>query len=66
MNWGAALYCIVMECIAWIGTGYVVFVLDKSGWWFLLGILVSGSAGVPEGVRVPFRKKQPSQGERGE
>ncbi len=36
------LYCILVWGICIVGTGYAVFVLDFSGWWFVLGITLGG------------------------
>lgn len=38
------IYIIIWECLIFGGTGYVVFWLDNSGWWFLLAIVIGGMA----------------------
>lgn len=38
------IYIILYEGLVLGGTGYAVFVLDHSGWWFLLAFVMSGSA----------------------
>ncbi|MDI1253845.1 hypothetical protein [Thermomonas sp.] len=42
------IYIIIFESIVWGGTGYVVFGLGNSGWWFVLAALVSGAAHKPQ------------------
>ncbi len=42
------IYVLITYSILFIGTGYAVFVLDKSGWWFVLTIIFSGSVYAPE------------------
>jgi hypothetical protein len=42
------IYIVLFEGLVWGGTGYAVFALDQSGWWFLLALLVSGSAYRPQ------------------
>ena len=37
------LYSIVFEAIVWGGWFWIVFVLDKSAWWTLLAIVISGA-----------------------
>lgn len=54
---GAAIYCTVLDCMILGGCAYLVFWKGHSGWWFALAILLSGSIGVPEGVRRPLGKR---------
>jgi len=42
------IYIILWEGMIFGGTGYAVFFLDKSGWWFLLAILLGGCAYKPK------------------
>jgi hypothetical protein len=42
------IYIVLFEGLVWCGTGYAVFVLDRSGWWFVLAILIAGAAYPPE------------------
>lgn len=42
------IYVILWESLVVGGTGYAVFVLDYSGWWFLLAAIFSGSAIQPK------------------
>lgn len=42
------IYIIFWESLTMVGTAYVVFGLDYSAWWWLLGILLSGCAYRPE------------------
>lgn len=42
------LYIVLYEALVIGGTGYVVFVLGCSGWWFLLAALFSAGAYRPE------------------
>ena len=42
------IYIIAFEGLVLGGTGYAVFVLGKSGWWFLLALIVSGAAYEPQ------------------
>ena len=42
------IYIVLLEAMIFGGTGYVVFVLDRSGWWFVLSILISGCAYSPQ------------------
>lgn len=44
MSWPIALAyitSIVFDILIFGGTGYAVFVLGASGWWFLLALLIS-------------------------
>lgn len=41
-------YITLFEVMVIGGCGYAVFVREHSGWWFLLAILISGSAYPPE------------------
>ncbi len=41
------IYIIFWESLIFGGTGYAVFVLDHSGWWFLLALLIGGTAYSP-------------------
>lgn len=58
MNWPAAIYCVLVDCLIWGGTGYAVFALGHSGWWFALALVASSQVGVPEGVRRPVGKSE--------
>lgn len=41
MKYGLIIAIYYIYCLAVIfATGYVVFVLDRSGWWFLLAIVL--------------------------
>jgi hypothetical protein len=42
------IYIIFWELLIFGGTGYAVFVLDHSGWWFLLAALLGGAAYSPK------------------
>lgn len=42
------IYIIAFEGLVLGGTGYAVFVLGESGWWFLLALIVSGAAYKPQ------------------
>ena len=42
------IYILAFETLVLGGIGYAVFVLDHSGWWFLLAILLSGAAYKPQ------------------
>ena len=42
------VYIIIWEAMVLGGFGYVVFGLDKSGWWMLLAVLMSASAYKPK------------------
>lgn len=42
------IYIVIWESMIFGGTGYAVFVLDRSGWWFLLATLIGGCAYPPE------------------
>ena len=41
------VYIVLWEAMIFGGTGYAVFVLDRSGWWFLLAIWIGGMAYKP-------------------
>ena len=41
------IYIVLWEGMIIVGAGYVVFVLDYSGWWFALALLLSASAYKP-------------------
>lgn len=41
------IYIIFWEGLIFGGTGYAVFVLDRSGWWFVLATLLGGMAYSP-------------------
>jgi hypothetical protein len=38
------IYIVFWESLVFGGIGYAVFVLDRSGWWFLLAIVLGGAA----------------------
>ena len=42
------IYILVFETLVFGGTGYAVFVLGHSGWWFLLAVIVGGAAYKPQ------------------
>lgn len=42
------IYIILFEGLVLGGTGYAVFVLGHSGWWFLLAVILSGAAYSPK------------------
>jgi len=42
------IYIICYETLVIAGTGYAVFVLGHSGWWWLLGVLFSAGCWKPE------------------
>ncbi|WP_434733750.1 hypothetical protein NL154_05620 [Rhizobium sp. YTUHZ044] len=42
------MYAIFYETLTLGGTAYVTFVLDQSGWWWLLGVLLSAGIWKPE------------------
>lgn len=49
MKWLTYLiYVLFWETLVIGGCGYAVFVLDCSGWWFLLALLLSASTYRPE------------------
>lgn len=41
------IYIVLWEGLVFGGTGYAVFVLDRSGWWFALAILIGSMAYSP-------------------
>ena len=41
------IYIVLWEGLIFGGTGYAVFVLDYSGWWFALAIFMSSLAYKP-------------------
>jgi hypothetical protein len=41
------IYIVLFEALVLGGTGYAVFVLGHSGWWFVLAAVLSGSAYKP-------------------
>lgn len=42
------IYILLWEGFVFGGAGYAVFILQRSGWWFLLAVLLSGAAYKPE------------------
>ena len=42
-HWTYFLYIIFWETLTIGGSGYAVFGLGRSGWWLVLGIIMSGS-----------------------
>ena len=42
------IYIILWEALVVGGCGYVVFGLNRSGWWMLLAVLLSGAAYTPK------------------
>ena len=42
------IYIILFEGFIWAGCFYAVFVLNHSGWWFLLASIVGSAAYPPE------------------
>jgi hypothetical protein len=42
------IYILAYESLVIGGIGYAVFVLDYSGWWFLLAAVFSGAAYKPQ------------------
>ena len=42
------IYIVFYETMILGGCAYVVFFLNRSGWWFLLAVLLSGSAYSPD------------------
>jgi len=41
------IYIVFWESMIFGGTGYAVFILDRSGWWFLLAAFLGGLAYSP-------------------
>ena len=48
------IYIILWEALIIGGFGYVVFGLNRSGWWMLLAVLLSASAYKPKSWRELF------------
>ena len=48
------VYIIIWEALIIGGFGYVVFGLNRSGWWMLLAVLLSASAYKPKSWRKLF------------
>jgi len=44
LHWTYLVYIIFWETLTIGGSAYVVFGLGESGWWFLLGVILSGAA----------------------
>lgn len=42
------LYILLWETAVLGGVWYAVFILNRSGWWFLLAVLLSGAAYKPK------------------
>jgi hypothetical protein len=65
------LYIIFYETLTLGGTAYVVFILDQSGWWWLLGCLLSSGMVKPErwsglwdaSIAEKYRKTKESEAE---
>ena len=55
-HWSFLIYTILYEILVLGGTGYAVFVLGHSGWWFILGCLLSAGQITPKGWRQLFDK----------
>jgi hypothetical protein len=51
-----ALYSIAFEAIVWGLFGWAVFVQDRSGWWVLVALFLSGAQLRPKhfGIRQPI------------
>jgi hypothetical protein len=49
------IYIIVWEALVIGGCGYIVFVLNRSGWWFVLAALLSGAAYRPKHWKQLFK-----------
>lgn len=41
------IYILLWETMIFGGTGYAVFVLDRSGWWFVLAVFLGTCAYSP-------------------
>ena len=41
------IYIVFWESMVFGGTGYAVFVIGNSGWWFLLAVFIGGLAYSP-------------------
>jgi hypothetical protein len=41
------IYIVLWEGMIFGGTGYAVFILDRSGWWFALALLIGSGAYSP-------------------
>jgi hypothetical protein len=52
------IYIIVFESLVLGGTGYAVFVLGFSGWWFVPAIVVSSSAYPPSKWMCEKKEKE--------
>jgi hypothetical protein len=42
------IYIVLYETLIWGGTGYAVFALGHSGWWFALAVVASAAAYSPK------------------
>lgn len=42
------IYIVAWEAMVLGGAYYAVFILERSGWWFLLAVLLSGAAYKPQ------------------
>lgn len=58
------LYCAMIIIVFFGGTGYAVFCLGHSGWWFILPICLSVGGYSPwrwhcicTGIEVPYRRE---------
>lgn len=54
LAWTYVVYITLYEGVVPGGTGYAVFVLGHSGWWFLLAALFAGAAYPPDRWRQLF------------
>lgn len=41
------IYIVLFETLIFGGCGYAVFIKNRSGWWFLLAVLIAGCAYSP-------------------
>ena len=55
------IYIILWKTLVLVGGGYVVFILEKSGWWMVLAVFLSGAAYSPKKWRKLLTKDKENE-----
>ena len=60
------IYIVIYECLVLGGTAFIIVEYNRSGWWMLLGILMSTGAYKPSAWAEMYKKDiKKSQGDGG-
>ena len=60
--WAFAIYSICYEAIVWGIFGYAVFIQDRSAWWIVVAIFISGCQLKPKWFGIAQQNEEAARG----